>query len=362
MTIGERGVVLVTGGCGYVGSVVVPELLALGEQVRIVDNMWFRTAPPAHPNLELIEGDLRRIDPAWLDGVRGVIHLAGLSNDPTADFAPHLNAEVNVQAARRLAETTALRARAEGREIRFVAASSCSVYYCPTRGAAEVEAQDEESLVAPVANYSKTKRMAEMAFLDVASRHEEFCPVMLRKGTLFGLAPKMRFDLVVNAFTLHAWKKRRLTVNGSGEAWRPLLHVRDAADAYIYCLLAPTEAVRGRIFNVSHKNYRVLELAHWVTEVLERNRGVQVDVRRDRSSADGARSYYVLAEKISKTLGFRAEKGITQGVLEIWDALESGRFGDDPAADPYYFNIRWFKERGIADREFAAAAPEPTRA
>lgn len=357
MTIGERGVVLVTGGAGYVGSVLVPELLSLGESVRVVDNLWFQNEPEPHPNLEFIRGDLRCLDPAWLDGVRSIVHLAGLSNDPTADFAPHLNAEVNVQAARQLAEMAAKRAHAEGREVRFVAASSCSVYYCPTKSAAEVEAQTEDSLVAPVANYSKTKRLSEMAFLEIAQRYPEFVPVMLRKGTLFGMAPKMRFDLVVNAFTLHAWQKKQLSVNGSGEAWRPLLHIRDAADAYVYCVLSPTEKVRNRIFNVSHKNYRVLELAHWVVEVLEQHRGVQVNVRRDRSSNDGARSYYVLADQIYRDIGFRAERGVGQAVLEIWDALEAGNFGENPVANPWYFNIRWFKEQGIQDRAFAPSAP-----
>lgn len=356
MTIGERGVVLVTGGCGYVGSVLVPELLSLGESVRVVDTLWFRWKHEPHGNLEIVEGDLRAFDPGWLDGVTRVIHLAGLSNDPTADFAPYLNAEVNVQAARTLAEACAQHGRRTGREVRFVAASSSSVYYCPTRSADEVTVQDESSLVAPVANYSKTKRLSEMAFLDIAERYEEFCPVMLRKGTLFGLAPKMRFDLVVNAFTLHAWKKKQLTVNGSGEAWRPLLHIRDAADAYVYCSQAPAAAVRNQVFNVSHKNYRVLELAHWVVEVLEQHRGVTVNVRRDRSSGDGARSYYVLGNRIGDALGFHAERGITQAVLEMWDALESGRFGADPAADSWFFNLRWFKEHGIQDR-----APLPAR-
>ncbi|MCK6556426.1 SDR family oxidoreductase [Candidatus Binatia bacterium] len=337
--------ILVTGGAGYVGSLLVPELLAHGHAVRVVDTLWFGNPLPPHPQLDLIQADVRDANPAWLDGVRGVIHLAGLSNDPTADFAPRLNAESNVLATRRLAELVAQRASAEGREIRFLFGSSCSVYYTSTpEKEIDIKARDESMPVAPTANYSKAKRLAEIELLKLAEAVPEFCPVVLRKGTLFGLAPRMRFDLVVNVFTLHAWQKRQLTVFGSGEAWRPLLHVREAVDAYVYCLTSPAAKVRAQIFNVLHKNYRLLELAHWVTEILEEHRGVAVQVRRDRSVQSGERSYYVLGDKIQERLGFKTERGATRAVLEIWDALVAGQFGPAPQDDARYFNIRWMRQ------------------
>src|SRR5262249_22428898 len=163
-----------------------------------------------------------------------------------ADFAPALNAESNVQATRQLAEMVARRSDKKGEDLRFVFASSCSVYYTAAQESdADVRPKREESLAAPTANYSKTKRLAERELLKLAEQYPHFCPVILRKGTLFGAAPRMRFDLVVNTFTLHAWFKRQLTVHGSGESWRPLLHVRDAADAYLYCMNAPVEKVRN---------------------------------------------------------------------------------------------------------------------
>jgi nucleoside-diphosphate-sugar epimerase len=342
-------VILVTGGAGYVGSVLVPELLALGERVRVVDTFWFAHQLPRHPNLETVTGDVRLFDSAWLEGVHAVIHLAGLSNDPTADFAPALNAEINVLATRSLAELVARKAERENGEMRFLFASTCSVYYTTAQAAdIDVQAKREDSLAAPTANYSKTKRLAELELLRIGQTHPGFCPVLLRKGTLYGRAPRMRFDLVVNTFTLHAWRRRQLTVHGSGEAWRPLLHVRDAVDAYLYCLVAPTEKVRGQIFNVLRKNYRTLELAHWVAEILERHRGVSVHVKRDRSVENGGRSYYVLGAQIERELGFHAERGTTKAVLEIWDGLEAGEFGAKPEEDPAFFNIRWFKERCAA--------------
>ena len=344
--------ILVTGGGGYVGSLLVPELLALGESVRVVDVFWFEHRLQPHARLETITGDIRDADPAWLDGVKAVIHLAGLSNDPTADFAPELNAESNVQATRRLAEIAARKSAASGEDLRFLFASSCSVYYTAAQESdADVRPKREDSLAAPTANYSKTKRLAELELLKLAGQYPHFCPVLLRKGTLFGASPRMRFDLVLNTFTLHAWFRRELTVHGSGEAWRPLLHVRDAVDAYLYCLVAPLAKVRGQVFNVLRKNYRTLELAHWVSEILEQHRQIPISVKRDRSVEFGSRSYYVLADKMEHELGFRAERGTTKAVLDIWDGLEAGTFGERPQENPVYFNIRWFKQH--------AAVPAP---
>jgi len=337
--------ILVTGGAGYVGSLLVPELLSLGHKVRVVDTLWFGNSLQPHPRLDVIQADVRECDPTWLTGVDSVIHLAGLSNDPTADFSPRLNSESNVIATRQLAELVARSAAAERRQIRFLFASSCSVYYTSApEKQVDIRAKTEDMPVAPTANYSKAKRLAEIELLKVAGACPDLCPIILRKGTLFGLAPRMRFDLVVNIFTLDAWRKRQLTVYGSGEAWRPLLHVREAVDAYVYCLTAPAEKVGGQIFNVLHKNYRVLELAHWVTEILEEHRGVAVQVKRDRSVRGGERSYYVVGDKIEQGLGFKAERGATQAVLAIWDALEAGQFGAAPQEDARYFNIRWLHQ------------------
>src|SRR3954469_1095003 len=337
--------ILVTGGAGYIGSLLVRELLALGETVRVVDTHWFGNSFDTHERLELVKADLRYSDTTYLEDVSAVVHLAGLSNDPTADFAPGLNNGSNVLATRRLAQAVAEKAERERREIRFLFASTCSVYYTPSiAGDVNVERMTEELPVAPTANYSKTKRLAEIELLRVAEQHPLFCPVLLRKGTIFGLAPRMRFDLVVNIFVLNAWRKRLLTVHGSGEVWRPLLHIRDAVDAYIHLLWAPTAKIQGETFNLVHKNYRILELAHWVTEILEQHRGVEVRVKRDRTKGAALRSYYVDGQKITKALGFQPDRGVAEATLEIWDALERGEFGTEPENDQRYFNIRWLKE------------------
>src|SRR5687767_12692270 len=342
--------ILVTGGAGYVGSVLVSELLALGERVRVVDTLWFGNPFPPHDRLEVIAGDLRRPEPAWLDEVEAIVHLAGLSNDPTADFAPELNSESNVYATRQLAELASAKSRRDDKALRYLFASTCSVYYAPTTAdEANVITMTEDMPIAPTANYSKTKRLAEIELLRIADENPLFVPVLVRKGTIFGYGPRMRFDLVVNVFTLHAWRHRLLTVHGHGEAWRPLLHIRDAVDAYVHLLSAPSAKIRGEAFNLVHKNYRVLELAHWVSEVIEQRFGVEVRVKRDRTTDAGSRSYYVSGDKIAQALGFRADRGTTEAVVAIWEALERGDFGLEPERDPRYFNIRWLKETIMAE-------------
>src|SRR3712207_2765067 len=166
--------ILVTGGAGYIGSVLVRDLLALGETVRVVDPLWFGDYLDPHDRLELVKEDLRYSDTAsLLEDVSAVIHLAGLSNDPTADFAPDLNSESNVQATRQLARVVAEKAQREKREIRFLFASSCSIYYTPSVAEdVNIERMTEDLPVAPTANYSKTKRLAEIELRSEAHTSE----------------------------------------------------------------------------------------------------------------------------------------------------------------------------------------------
>jgi nucleoside-diphosphate-sugar epimerase len=337
--------ILVTGGAGYVGSVLVRNLLSLGHSVRVVDTLWFGDYLGSHQRLELITGDLRLLENRWLDDVSAVIHLAGFSNDPTADFAPDLNNQHNVVATRQLAEAVAAKALREERQIKFLFASSCSVYHGPTmRGDSAIEEMTEERPVAPTSNYSKAKRLAELELLRVADRVSSFAPIIVRKGTIFGPSPRMRFDLVVNAFCLDAWNKRLLTVHGRGEMWRPLLHIQDAVDAYTRLLSAPVDQVRGEIFNLVYKNYRILELAHLVAKVLGQHRGVSIQVERDFSPNTNGRSYYVSGEKAEAATGFRPGRGATEAIIGIWDALEQGEFGPGPESNSRFFNIRCLSE------------------
>ena len=333
--------ILTTGGCGYVGSLLVPELLRMGESVTVIDSQEFPHRLAGHANLCLVRENLETMDFRYntkAETVTSIIHLAGLSNDPTADFDPAMNTCSNFYATKRLADW----AVSLGHKVRFIYASSCSVYY--TKGE-EVGMRTEESLAAPMNPYSRTKMLAELYLLDLAKKHPNFCPVILRKGTLFGYAPRMRFDLVVNAFTAQAWTNEELVVFGAGEQWRPLLHIEDAVNIYIYCMALPEEKIRGQIFNLLHKNYRVLELAHWVSEIIAKNFGRDINIQRARMEGDmGTRSYLVSAEKCKNRLGLEAKGGVSKAVIDIWHRLEKGEFGEKPLNDSKFLNIKWMEE------------------
>ncbi|MDD5308935.1 MAG: SDR family oxidoreductase [Deltaproteobacteria bacterium] len=327
----NRRFVLVTGGAGYIGSVLVPVLLGRGYKVRVFDKLVFGydglTGLAGH--LEIVQGDVCAFDEGVLDDVDKVIHLAALSNDPTADFNPEANRLINVEGTRNVASACVRRG-----VDRFVYASSCSIYYSlnPYDGMLH-----EDSEISPTAPYSLSKKLAEGLLREMAS--PSFCPVALRKGTVFGASPRMRYDLVVNAFARDAWQKGRLTVNAGGEMWRPLLAIEDAAEAYVNALELPDDVVRGRAFNVLHKNYRVLELAHWTKHVLRDRKKIEVDVRYE----DGVppRSYQVSGARFREVFGYGPPRGISQALLKLWERFEQGVATD--FGNPEYYNVEWFK-------------------
>ena len=322
--------VTVTGGAGYVGSVLVPRLLAEGHEVRVFDKLLFGDGSlrEVAKNIELVKGDIRRFPDDLLRGQDAVIHLAALSNDPTAEYNPKANHEINTVGAVNVA-----RACAKMGVPRFIMASSCSIYYSPTP---TEEFMSEDSRVSPTAPYSKSKKEAEDAIIKLKSK--EFHPCFLRKGTIYGWSPRMRYDLVVNAMTRTAYENGVINVNSGGEMYRPLLDINDAADAYLACLNASEGDVSGEVFNVLHKNYIVLALAHWMKYVLRGKKNIDVNVSYDNANT---RSYRVDASKIEAKLGFKAGRGISQAVNDMWGRINGGESSD--FQNPKYYNIRWLE-------------------
>lgn len=337
--------ILVTGGAGYIGSRLLTLLLEAGNCVRVVDTRWFDSQPPPHPRLELITADLADFNSIWLSGVSDIIHLAGLSNDATAEFAPDLALRSNVQVSAVLAEAAAAEAVHRGKPLRCIFASTCSVYY---EDANQQESSrnllDESDVVHPKAIYSRSKRAAELELLKVSCSEPLFCPLILRMGTVFGYSPRMRFDLVLNRFTLDAWSGRPLVLEGVREIWRPILHIDDAVDTYLALLRTPADRVKGRIYNLLSRNCLISDLAHEVTAVLQQACGVAIEIVRDRNVNNGGRSYRVNGGKIREELAIDPSRDIRPSVLEMWEKLQSGRFGKDPTSDSRYFNIRWLIE------------------
>lgn len=326
--------ILVIGGAGYVGSVLVEELLKRGYAVKVFDRLIYgdQGLRDVRDRVELAVGDMRAIDPSLFEDVSVVVNLGGLSNDPSAEFNPDANYEMNTVATEQLAA----QAKAAGVR-RYLFASTCSIY---DQGVEDPEADlilDESSPVSPRAAYSSSKYEAEQRLLPMTG--ETFCPVVLRKGTVYGWSPRMRFDLVVNTFLKDALTRGKITVHYGGEMWRPLVDVRDVARAYIACLEADEHKVKGQVFNVIYRNMRISELALRVKEALAA-RGVNVTIV-PQYSYQGVRNYRVSARKIAQALDFHPVVDIEESVANALDKLAGLGFSE--FENPRYYNIRWLK-------------------
>ncbi|MFP6596506.1 MAG: SDR family oxidoreductase, partial [Candidatus Hydrogenedentota bacterium] len=256
--------VMVTGGGGYLGTWITALLIEKGHQVRIFDRFCFGDEPiqefTANPDFESIRGDIRHLQnfPDLFDDVDAVVHLAGLANDPSCDLDPEMTMDVNVEASLELINRSV-----QSGVRRFAFASSCSVY-----GQGVHEFLDEESPTNPVSAYAVSKIEVEKILLGMAS--DTFEPVAGRMATLFGWSRRMRFDLAVNQMTATAVTTDKIKVMGGGKQWRPFVHVKDAARAFVLMLEAPADAVSGDAFNVGtdDQNVQILGLAERVAEVM----------------------------------------------------------------------------------------------
>jgi nucleoside-diphosphate-sugar epimerase len=234
--------VLIIGGAGYVGSVLTEELLERGYSIKIFDRFYFGEAGlgGVRDRVEIVRGDMRTMPASVLADIGAVINLGGLSNDPTAEYNPKANYEMNTLATKLSAELC----KAAGVK-RYVLASSCSIYDVGVKDEEKDIVIDERTPIAPKAAYSSSKFEAEKILLTL--KDKSFSPVILRKGTIFGYSRRMRFDLVVNTFVKDALTKGSITPYFGGEMWRPLVDIRDAAKAYIACIEADDATVAGAI-------------------------------------------------------------------------------------------------------------------
>lgn len=326
--------VLIAGGAGYLGVVLAEELLARGLAVRVLDRLYFGEAPlrEVRDRVELWPGDVRTPPEDALDGVDAVVNLAAFSNDATAEYAPEATQETNAVGAFRLAE----RCKARGIR-RYVLASTCAVYDRGLQDERGDVAADEDAAVSPRAALARSKQDAERLVLSLVDA--QFCAVILRKGTLYGFSPRMRYDLVVNAFVKDALAKGVLHLYAGGELWRPIVEVRDAARAYIAAIEAPEPLVRGQIFNVVFDNLRISEVALRVREAL-RSVGVTADLRPDYSYRP-VRSYRALSGKLDRALGLRARITVEESVAHLVERIRAWGYTDYD--NPRYDNLRWMR-------------------
>jgi nucleoside-diphosphate-sugar epimerase len=339
--------VLVTGGAGYIGLELCRQLLERGDTVRVVDRMFFGAEPlralgERHPGgVEIITADVRDLDEAWLEGIDGVSHLAGLSNDPTAEYNPDANWQMNALATERLAEVCKRRGIR-----RFIFGSSASLYDGIGPGMF-----DERTAIEPRGAYSISKKYAEDALLRLAGG--DFAPTILRQGTVYGWSPRMRFDLVVNTFVKDAVTVGKLYLHGGGWQWRPLVDVTDVARAHVVCLDAPIATVAGEIYNVMQENYQVRQLAMLVAGSLSlRGRHVTLE---EAPLPKLVRDYRMTNLKMTQRLGFTP--AVT--VLESIDAMLAKLPLDDVGwlTNPRWYNIAWMsvlEEVHVSQRDFVS--------
>ena len=315
--------IFITGGAGYVGAVLVPNLLENGYVVTVLDLMIYgENVLPSHPNLNAVKGDIR--DQALLQkllpGHDAVIHLACISNDPSFELNPDLGKSINLDAFQPLVEISK-----SCSVKRFIYASSSSVY-----GIKDEPNVHEEMVLEPLTDYSQFKADCEKILAEYQS--DDFTTVTIRPATVCGYSPRQRLDVVVNILTNLAYHKREISVFG-GDQLRPNIHIADMVEAYMVLLNADKEKIAGKIFNAGYENQPVSKIAETVKNV------VGEDVKLITTPSDDNRSYHISSQKIKDEIGFETTHTIQDAVEDLCAAFDKGLLPNS-LEDEMYFNIK----------------------
>lgn len=330
--------VLVTGGAGYAGSLLVPQLLKSGYKVTAFDTCYFGSdfLPHEDPNFSLIVGDIRDTEAlkAAFEGVDIVANLACISNDASFELDENLSTSINLNAF----EPMVIAAKEAGVK-RFVYASSSSVY-----GVSDQPNVTEDHPLLPLTLYNKYKGMCE----PLLQKHtdDNFVGVVFRPATLCGYAPRQRLDLSVNILTNHAVTNNKITVFG-GSQMRPNLHVQDYCDAVEMLLKAPKEKVQNAIFNIGFQNMSIADLAVLVKSVVEEVFPEKAPIDIVTTPSDDNRSYHINSDKVNRVLGFTPKKNIEDAIRDLCNAFKEGKLPDS-MSDEKYYNVKTLKTKGIS--------------
>lgn len=327
--MGTMKKILVTGGAGYLGAVLVPKLLKRGYRVRVLDLFLYgdQSLFPKEfvetKQLELLKLDLRQTEalgPALKD-VDAIIHLAGISNDPSSDLDPQLTKDVNITATQKLIDLAR-----QAKVPRFINASSSSVY-----GIKEEPNVTETLSLEPLTVYSESKVAIEQY---LAKSRGGMISVNVRSATICGYSPRLRLDLTVNILTHHAMLKNKITVYG-GTQKRPNIHIDDISDFYMNMVDAPADMINGESFNVCGENHTVMQLAELVKKTVAPTATIETVATND------LRSYHVSAQKAEEILEYKPKRKIEDAIRELAEAFRTGKI-KNPEDDKYY-NVKMMK-------------------
>lgn len=326
--------ILVTGGAGYCGSLLVPQLLAAGYQTTVYDILYFGAAflPLTHPNLTVIEGDIRDIG-KFETAVCGhdiVLHLACISNDSSFVLDEELSTSINMDAF----EPLVVAAKSAGVR-RFVYASSSSVY-----GVSNEPDVTEDHPLVPLTLYNKYKGLCEPLLFKHTD--DRFIGVIFRPATVCGHAPRQRLDLSVNILTNHAVNKGVITVFG-GQQLRPNLHVQDYVDLCLLLISAETKKVADEVFNCGYENMSIMQIAETVKRVVQEEIASLGNIEIRTTPSDDNRSYHINSDKIFRRLGFKPQRSVEDAVRDLCRAFKSGVIPDSFDNNSYY-NVRTMQE------------------
>ena len=303
--------ILLTGGCGYIGTNLTEALLDLGHHVTVVDIMWFGNYLDPHKNLNIIQSDIRDIDAIPMKGIDTIIHLANIANDPTGDLNARLTWEVNALSSKFLIEKAI-----ENNVKQFIFASSGSVY-----GIKEESQVTEDLSLVPITDYNKTKMISESVLL---SFRDEITLNIVRPATVCGYSPRMRLDLSVSLLTMHALTKGKITVFG-GKQIRPNIHINDMVSVYLHLL--NLDSKDAGIYNAGFENISILDIANKVCD--------QIPSEIVVTESDDPRSYRLNSDKLLKT-GFRPKWNVENGIQEVIKAYKEGQL----EVEDRYYNMK----------------------